>query len=133
MGRSGMKRCRTITLFAFAGLLAATAGCSTVKKTFDTTPDPELQRPGVYPNINDSGKAQPGKPLTADEQAKVQASLESRARQADPATGASAKKEVESQADALGKIASTHADEALQEIKNGCGTAKPVDATKCPQ
>lgn len=129
----GMRQWRGIVLWLSIGLAAALSGCTTVKKTLDFSPDPELQRQGVYPNINVGGAPQPGKALTPEEQEKTKAALTARGKVASPALGVDAKKAGAERATELDKLAKTHADETLKEIKNGCGTDKVIDATKCPQ
>ena len=51
MADGGMRR-RVFSLGLALALAAALSGCNTVKKTFDFSPDPELQKDGTYPNIN---------------------------------------------------------------------------------
>lgn len=132
MARFGTVRCSS-RLVVLVGISLALAGCSTVAKTFDTKPDPELLKPGVYPNINLSGKPTPGHVLTPEQQASAQASLLAKGAAASPQVGAAAKLEGEKQTAELSKLAKTHAANALKDIQNGCDMSKPVDATKCPQ
>lgn len=107
------------------------AGCSTVSRTLDFSADPELQRKGAFPNINNSGPAQPGTVMTPEELAATKAALEARGAQA-TAIGAAAQAEGSTSAQELETLARTHGQKTLQEIQQGCanGTA---DATKCPQ
>jgi hypothetical protein len=129
----GKKRCRATFVLLTLGLIAGLSACSTVKKTFDMTPDPELQRPGVYPNINETGAPQPGRLLTPDEQKQTVDALAAKGRQASPAIGVAAKKEVDAGAAELQKVGKTHVGDTLKDIQDYCKTAKAADATKCPQ
>lgn len=126
----GSMRCHLASLLALACLSATVAGCSTVAKTFDMTPDPELNRPGVYPNINVAGAAPPGKVLTPDEQAKAAANLKARGAQSSPSYGAAAKQQADTTSKELSNLAATHAQKTLKDIQEEC---QGTDATKCPQ
>ena len=132
MADGGMRR-RVFSLGLALALAGALAGCNTVKKTFDFSPDPELQKDGTYPNINVGGVPQPGKPLTPDEQQKAMAAIKAKGAVASPQAGADAKQQGAASAAELDQIARTHGELTLEEIRNGCGTDKVVDATKCPQ
>lgn len=133
MVQLGSKRCHPSSLFVVIGLVATLAGCSTVVKTFDMTPDPELKRAGVYPNINVAGSTPPGKVLTPDEQKKVSASLNAQSAQANPGVGAAAQAEAEKSAKELNALAASHAQKTLSDIQNECDGKSATDATKCPQ
>ena len=128
-----MRQRRRRIVWLSVALVAALSGCTTVKKTLDFSADPELQRNGAYPNINYGGVPQPGKLLTPAEQEKEKAAVAARGKAASPEAGADAKKQGAERASELDTLAKTHAAETLQEIQNGCGTDKVVDATKCPQ
>ncbi|BCP53592.1 hypothetical protein K32_22090 [Kaistia sp. 32K] len=132
MKPTGIKRCRPVSLLATLALAVTLAGCSQISKTFDTTPDPELERAGVFPNINVAGGQPPGKLMNADELSKATAGLKAKAGNNDPATAEAARKASEASNAALEKTAATHAKKALSEIQDRCGEPG-ADATKCPQ
>ncbi|MBZ9937752.1 hypothetical protein LB518_15735 [Mesorhizobium sp. BR1-1-16] len=128
-----MRQRRRMVLWLSIGIVAALSGCTTVKKTLDFSADPELQRKGAYPNINVGGAPQPGKPLTPEEQQKAKAALSAEGKVAGPEAGADAKKQGAERASELDALAKNHAAQTIEEIQNGCGTDKVIDATKCPQ
>jgi hypothetical protein len=132
MKPTGIKRSRPASFVLALALAAALAGCSQqLAKTFDNTPDPELDRPGVFPNINVAGGQPPGKLMTPDELNSATGSLKARAGQNDPRTAEAARKASVASNAALAKTAATHAKETLSEIQGGCDRAGS-DATKCP-
>ncbi|WP_139251480.1 hypothetical protein [Kaistia soli] len=128
-----MRQRRRMVFWLSIGLVAALSGCTTVKKTLDFSADPEMQRPGTYPNINTGGAPQPGKPLTPAEQDQTKAAIAAQGKIASPEAGADAKKQGAERATELDALAKNHAAQTLEEIQNGCGTDKVIDATKCPQ
>lgn len=133
MKLSGIKRCRPASLVLMLALSVSMAACTQqIAKTLDTTPDPELERPGVFPNINVAGGQPPGKLMTADELTKATAGLKSRGSANDPRTAEAARKASEASNAALEKTAATHAKQTLSEIQDRCGEPGS-DATKCPQ
>ncbi len=133
MKPTGILRHRPASFVLALALAAALAGCSQqLSKTFDNTPDPELDRPGVFPNINVAGSQPPGKLMTPAELEKATGSLKSRAGQNDPRTADAARKASEASNAALEKTAATHAKQTLKDIQERCGEPG-ADATKCPQ
>jgi|UPI00035C1176 hypothetical protein len=134
MNPTGPKRCRPASLVLMLALSVSLAACSQqLSKTFDTTPDPELDRPGEFPNINVAGGQPPGKLMTADELTSTTAGLKSKASANDPRTADAARKASDASNAALEKTAATHAKKTLSEIQDRCGEPGAADATKCPQ
>lgn len=133
MKPTGIKRSRPASFVLALALAAGLAGCSQqLSKTFDNSPDPELDRPGVFPNINVAGGQPPGKLMTLDELNSATSSLKARAGQNDPRTAEAARKASTASNAALEKTAATHAKDTLSKIQERCGEAG-ADATKCPQ
>jgi hypothetical protein len=129
----GMSRCRTAALLGVVVAMSLVAGCSTVTRTLDFSSDPELQRKGSYPNINESGPKQPGKLMTPEELDAAKKALAAKAAASSPAVGAAAKAEGASSAQELQALAKTHGQQTLEEIKAECAKGTAPDATKCPQ
>jgi hypothetical protein len=133
MKPTGIKRSGPWSYALALALAVSLAGCSQqLSKTFDNTPDPELDRPGVFPNINVAGGQPPGKLMTPDELNSATGSLKARAGQNDPRTADAARKASAASNAALQKTAATHAQNTLSEIQGRCGEPGG-DATKCPQ
>jgi hypothetical protein len=133
MSEFGTLRCRSLALLGLALAVSLVAGCSTVTRTLDFSADPELQRKGAYPNINDSGKPQPGKLMTPEELDAAKKALATKASAASPAVGAAAQAEGTATAEELQTLAKTHGQTTLQEIQDECAKGSPADATKCSQ
>ena len=133
MNGGAMRQCRGVLLGLSAAALVTLAGCSTMQKTFDFSPDPELKKNAQYPNINIGGAPQPGTPLTPDQQEQAKTQLKAAATAASPDIGTAAKEEGAKSAADLDALAKNHAATTLKEIQNGCGTDQVVDATKCTQ
>jgi len=129
----GTMRCRAAAFVGLLLLTASMAGCSTVGKTFDFKADPELQRKGAYPNINDSATPQPGTAMTPEEQEAAKAALVARAAAASPAIGAAAKQQGAQNAAELEELARTQSEQAQRDLEARCADGTAPDATKCPQ
>lgn len=106
------------------------AGCSSTLANL-TDKDPEMERPGAFPNINQTGGQPPGKLMTPEEQAKARADLDRRAAQASARSGARVAAKQNAAGDQLQKRAATHGEDRVRELE--CGAAGADDATKCPQ
>jgi len=133
MNPSGIKRSRTASIVFLLALSATLAGCTQqLAKTWDNTPDPELDRPGVFPNINVAGGQPPGKLMTPAELEATTAGLRARSSANDPRTAEAARQESAKTSAALEKTAATHASQTLSEIQDRCGEPG-ANATKCPQ
>jgi hypothetical protein len=133
MKPTAIQRSRPASFVLALALAAALAGCSQqLSKTFDNTPDPELDRPGVFPNINVAGGQPPGKLMTPAELESATGSLKARAGRNDPRTADAARKASAASNAALEKTAATHASDTLSKIQERCGEPG-ADATKCPQ
>lgn len=133
MNPSGIKRSRPASFILLLALTVSLAACSQqVAKTFDTGPDPELDRPGVFPNINVAGGQPPGKLMTPDELKSATAGLKAKGARNDPRTAEAARQQSATTNAALEKTAATHAKKTLSEIQDRCGEPG-ADATKCPQ
>lgn len=130
----GIRRCHRTSLALVVALSALSAGCTEqLHRTFDTTPDPELQRPGVYPNINGAVAAPPGKLMTPEELAKETAALKAKGARNNPKIAADAIKASAASSKALNHAAAAgNADAAKSGGKPAITTCVDSDATKCP-
>ncbi|WEK48909.1 MAG: hypothetical protein P0Y66_14100 [Candidatus Kaistia colombiensis] len=114
-------------------LAVSLAACSQqLSRTLDNSPDPELDRPGVFPNINVAGGQPPGKLMTPAELQSATAGLKAKGARNDPRTAEAARKQSAASNAALEKTAATHAKKTLSEIQERCDQPGE-DATKCPQ
>ncbi|HEV7285335.1 MAG TPA: hypothetical protein VGN75_10800 [Kaistia sp.] len=133
MNPSGIKRSRSASLVLMLTLAVSLAACSQqLSKTLDNSPDPELDRPGVFPNINVAGGEPPGKLMTPAELKTATEGLKAKGARNDPRTAEAARQHSATTNAALEKTAATHAKKALSEIQERCGEPG-ADATKCPQ
>ena len=129
----GIKRSRSASLFLMLALSVSLAACSQqLSKTLGNAPDPELDRPGVFPNINVAGGTPPGKLMTTDELKSATAGLKAKGARNDPGIAEAARNESVTTNAAMEKTAATHAKKTLSEIQDRCGETG-ADATKCPQ
>ena len=119
MKPTGILRHRPASFVLALALAAALAGCSQqLSKTFDNTPDPELDRPGVFPNINVAGSQPPGKLMTPAELEKATGSLKSRAGQNDPRTADAARKASEASNAARRQLLADVSHELMKPVTN---------------
>jgi hypothetical protein len=133
MKPTGIRRIRPWSCAVALVAAVSLAGCSQqFSKTFDNSPDPELDRPGAFPNINVAGEQPPGRLMPPDELKGATGSLKARAGQNNPRTAADARKASAASSTALEKTAATHAQDTLSQIQDRCGEPG-ADATKCPQ